>query len=83
MGIAHVLIKEALLDNDFVENYTEGYAGWKKMVLDEYAPEKVAAITGIDKMVIVKVAREFAGADKPVALCGRGSLPLTSLNPPD
>ena len=73
MGIAHVMIKESLVNNDFVENYTEGYAGWKKMVLDEYAPEKVASITGIDKMVIVKLAREFAGAGKPLALCGRGN----------
>jgi len=73
MGIAHVMIKESLINNDFVENYTEGYAGWKKMVLDEYAPEKVAAITGIDKMMIVKVAREFARAKKPLALCGRGN----------
>jgi anaerobic selenocysteine-containing dehydrogenase len=73
MGIAHVMIKESLVNSDFVENYTEGYAGWKKMVLDEYAPEKVAAITGIDTMVIVKLAREFAGADNPLALCGRGN----------
>jgi len=73
MGIAHVMIKESLINNEFVENYTEGYAGWKKMVLDEYAPEKVAAITGIDTMVIVKLAREFARADKPLALCGRGN----------
>ena len=73
MGIAHVLIKEFLVNSDFVENYTEGYAGWKKMVLDDYAPEKVASITGIDKMVIVKIAREFAGAEKPLALCGRGN----------
>ena len=73
MGIAHVMIKESLVSSEFVENYTEGYAGWKKMVLDEYAPEKVASITGIDKMVIVKVAREFAGASKPLALCGRAN----------
>ena len=73
MGIAHVMIKESRINNDFVENFTEGYAGWKKMVLDEYAPEKVAAITGIDKMVIVKLAREFAGAAKPLALCGRSN----------
>jgi len=73
MGIAHVMMKESLVNNDFVESYTEGYTGWKKMVLDEYAPEKVASITGIDKMVIVKVAREFAGAGKPLALCGRGN----------
>jgi anaerobic selenocysteine-containing dehydrogenase len=73
MGIAHVMIKESLINSDFVENYTEGYAGWKKMVVDEYGPEKVSAITGIDKMVIVKVAREFAGAAKPLAFCGRGN----------
>ncbi|MBW2296368.1 MAG: molybdopterin-dependent oxidoreductase [Deltaproteobacteria bacterium] len=72
MGIAHILIKESLFDNDFIENHTEGFAGWKKMVLDEYTPEKVAAITGVGKTAIVRVAREFAGADKPLALCGRG-----------
>ena len=73
MGIAHVMIKESLINTYFVENHTEGYAGWKKMVLNEYAPEKVASITGIGKMTIVKLAREFAGAGRPLALCGRGN----------
>ncbi|MCG6911214.1 MAG: molybdopterin-dependent oxidoreductase [Deltaproteobacteria bacterium] len=72
LGIAHIMIKESLFDSDFVENYTEGFVGWKEVVLDEYSPEKVASITGVDKMTIVRVAREFATAGKPLALCGRG-----------
>ena len=72
MGIAHVMIKESLYNRDFVENHTSGFAGWQRMVLDEYSPEQVAAITGVKKNLIVQVAREFAKASRPLAVCGRG-----------
>lgn len=72
MGIIHVLINEGLFDSDFVENFTSDFSGWKTHVMDDYTPEKVADITGIDAGMIANLARKFAGSARPVAVCGRG-----------
>ncbi len=83
MGIAHVMIKESLYHADFVENFAFGFDDWtdsqggrqkgfKTLALDTYPPEKVADITGVDKSVITALARTFARASKPLAVCGRG-----------
>lgn len=83
LGLAHVIIKESLYDKAFVENNSFGFFDWKdadgkshmgfrKLVLEEYGPDKVAKITGIDKAAIESLARDFGRASKPLALCGRG-----------
>ena len=48
MGLAHVIIKEYLYDTGFILNYTKGFEDWKRLVMDNYSPDSVAAITGID-----------------------------------
>ena len=72
LGIAHVIIKESLYDRKFVENHTTGFEAWKRQVMDGFDPARVAKITGVDSQVLTRVAREFAGAGRPLALCGRG-----------
>ena len=72
MGLAHVIIKEELYDNDFISNYAKGFDEWKQLVLDKYSPDSVAAVTGIDSGTIVVLARGFANASKPLAIFGRG-----------
>jgi anaerobic selenocysteine-containing dehydrogenase len=72
LGMAHTILSEGLYDYNFVSFYSEGFEPWRQMVLAEFAPEKVAQITGVDKEVIVGLAREFAKARAGVALCGRG-----------
>ena len=42
------------------------------LVKDDYTPDKVAAITGIKPAMIHKLAKQFAGAGRPLAVCGRG-----------
>ena len=71
-GLAHVIIKQSLYDRDFIDNHSSGFASWKKMVLDEYHPGKVAKTTGIDKAIITSLARNFARSSRPVAICGKG-----------
>lgn len=73
MGIAHVIIKEYLYDTDFILNYTKGFEDWKQLVMDNYSPDSVAEITGIDSGTIVVLARSFANASRPLAICGRGN----------
>jgi menaquinone reductase, molybdopterin-binding-like subunit len=83
LGIAHVIIKENLYNSDFVEKYSFGFydfkaadgvdhKGFKTLVLEKYSPEKVSQITGMDPNEIQLLARHFASASAPLAICGRG-----------
>jgi anaerobic selenocysteine-containing dehydrogenase len=82
LGLAYVIIKESLYDKNFVENYAFGFDDWTDengtshagfaTMVRNFAPEKVAQITGIDKTKIESLARAFARASKPLAINGRG-----------
>ena len=72
LGLANVIIKESIYNKSFVNNYSAGFDKWKRRILDGYSPEIVAKVTGIDKAVIVSLARDFARSSKPLAICGRG-----------
>jgi anaerobic selenocysteine-containing dehydrogenase len=83
LGVSHVLIKELLFDKEFVDSHTDGFEsfvtskgemkkGFRQTVLENYSPETVARITGIDPSAIILLAREFAKAKAPLALCGKG-----------
>jgi anaerobic selenocysteine-containing dehydrogenase len=83
LGLAHVMVKEGLFNVSFVPDHTFGFADWtsadgkehrgfKSLVLEKYPPEIVAKITGLNSGDIVSLARDFARAKAPVALCGKG-----------
>ncbi len=72
LGLAHVILSEGLYDRSFVESFTNGFEPWRQTVLDGFAPDKVAEITGVNRDLIVALARDFAKARAGVALCGRG-----------
>jgi anaerobic selenocysteine-containing dehydrogenase len=72
LGLAHVIIKEALYQKDFVRKYTTGFEKWKRPVMDGFSPDIVAKITDVDPATITDLARKFARASKPLAVCGRG-----------
>lgn len=58
-GMAQVIIKEGLVDYEFVSKWTSGYRAIEEAV-KEYTPEKVAEITGVPASDIVRAARAFA-----------------------
>ena len=72
LGIAYVIIKESLYDYDFVNNFSAGFDEFRRAVLSGYSPGNVSKQTGVDQSTIVALAREFARARRPIALCGRG-----------
>lgn len=72
LGLSQVIIHEALYDQKFVNNFSSGFVAFKKMLTADYTPEKVAAVTGIDKSSIISLGRRFAAAKRPIAICGRG-----------
>ncbi|HEX7419620.1 MAG TPA: molybdopterin-dependent oxidoreductase [Thermoanaerobaculia bacterium] len=73
LGIAGAMIAEGLHDREFVGDNSTGFDdgpdGGLSGILEQHFPlEKVAAETGVSVNVILRVAREFAGAQKGLAL---------------
>ena len=58
LGMMHVLIGEGLLDRDYIARYTLGFDALAERVRD-YPPNRVAAITGLEKAQIVGLARDY------------------------
>lgn len=71
LGLARVIIREKLYHRDFVENHTTGFDQWRQRVMADYAPGEVARATGVDATEIVALARAFAKARHPLAICGQ------------
>jgi anaerobic selenocysteine-containing dehydrogenase len=67
LGVMHVLISENLVDLDYIERHTLGYAQLRERVLAEYAPQRVAQICGLEVDEIVQFARDY-GTTKPAAI---------------
>ena len=62
-GMMNVIISEGLYDREYVENRTEGFEQLQEVVQD-YPPERVAEICGIDPEDLRAAARLYATADK-------------------
>ncbi len=83
LGIAYVIINEELYDKNFVARHTFGFEDWtdeegvqhvgfKTLVLRDYVPSQVEAITGVPVETITRIAREFATTRPAVAIGDRG-----------
>lgn len=79
LGIAHVLISEGRVDNNFIAEHTFGFDDWvehsgsrhtgfRTLVLREYRPNDVAELTGVPVETILRLAREFAANPPALAL---------------
>lgn len=66
LAMMNVIIRENLIDHDYIERYTLGFNLLSERVL-EYPPSRVASITGLDEDVIIRLAREYA-TTKPVVI---------------
>ncbi|MGH8597279.1 MAG: molybdopterin-dependent oxidoreductase, partial [Gammaproteobacteria bacterium] len=66
MALIHTIIEEDLIDRDYVERYTEGYAELAARAKTR-TPEWAATITGISAADIRALARDYARA-KPAAI---------------
>ncbi|MBE6015987.1 MAG: molybdopterin oxidoreductase [Lachnospiraceae bacterium] len=64
--IINLLIREDLVDHDFIDNYTVGFEELKVRCAD-YSVDKVSAITGIPADQIIEAAR-WIGSTKPLGL---------------
>jgi assimilatory nitrate reductase catalytic subunit len=70
-GMLHVLIAEGLVDTDYVEAHTSGFAALKEIVA-AYTPARVAEICGVPAADIVQAARWFGGSEASLSLYCQG-----------
>jgi anaerobic selenocysteine-containing dehydrogenase len=59
LGLAHVAFRDGLADLDYLERYTVGWEQFAERVR-EFAPARVAEITGLDAGAIERLARRYA-----------------------
>jgi len=62
-ALAHVIIEEGLVDEEFVEQHTEGFEDARRAVA-EYTPEEAEKITGVPAEDIRWTARRYATTAK-------------------
>ncbi len=63
LAIAQVISREKLIKDASKPKVMAGS-------LDDYAPEKTREITGLEPDQIIRIAREFGSAERPLAICG-------------
>jgi len=85
LGIAHVLVREGNVDRQFLKEHTFGFEDWvddsaighdgfERDLLENYYPERAARLCGCSATALVRVARQIARAEHPVALVGGEAL---------
>ncbi len=63
-GLMHVLIRDGLIDEEFIARRTDGFEDLRRLVLDEYAPADAARICGISAERITAIAHTIGKATK-------------------
>jgi formate dehydrogenase major subunit len=70
-GLAHVVIRDGLVNRAFVDERTEGYEATAELV-EAYTPEAVEEITGVSAADVVAAAHLYARSDRACILWGLG-----------
>jgi anaerobic selenocysteine-containing dehydrogenase len=84
LGVAHTLVREGRYDRRFVDERTLGFEDWtdedgrrrlgfRRLLLEQYYPDRVAHLCGCDPSLIVRVARRLGAATTPLAVAGGGA----------
>jgi anaerobic selenocysteine-containing dehydrogenase len=60
LSLMHVIWREGLQDDDYLSRATVGAGALRQRALEEYSPDRVAGITGIDVATIETLARRLA-----------------------
>ncbi|MGH9762103.1 MAG: molybdopterin oxidoreductase family protein [Blastocatellia bacterium] len=70
-GLVHILVREGMIDSDFIRARTEGFEQLKSIVTT-YWPERVERITGVPESELIRAARMLGTARSAMILTGRG-----------
>ena len=66
LGVMHILVRDGLIDQDYIANYTLGFEMLKKR-LEEWPPERASEVCGISTEIIEGLARDY-GTIKPAVI---------------
>jgi len=72
MGLAHIILRDGLHAAG-IEGNSTSFDEFRRMLKKNYPPNAVAHQTGVDEPTLEKLARNFAGSSRPLAVCGRGA----------
>ncbi|MEK7873394.1 MAG: molybdopterin oxidoreductase family protein, partial [Chloroflexota bacterium] len=71
-GLLHILIRDGLIDSDYIRERTEGFDQIKGVVAT-YWPERVERITGVPEAHLLRAARMLGSAKTAMVLTARGA----------
>lgn len=72
LGMMHVMLREGLVDSDFIAGNVIGFEEFSAGSLKECSPAKVSAICGLTPETIERMAFEYARARAPFIRLGSG-----------
>ena len=72
LGIMHIIARDDLADDAFVDKYVQGYEELRDDILPQYSPCVVSEITGLPVSTIEAMASEYAKARAPFIRLGSG-----------
>ena len=72
LGVMHILVRDNLVDHEFIEANVLGFPELTTEILPDYPPKRVSEITGLPEKAIEQFATEYAAAQSPFIRLGSG-----------
>jgi anaerobic selenocysteine-containing dehydrogenase len=72
LGLMHLLVRDDLIDHDFLTAHVQGFEELKEKILPDFPPEKVSLFTGLSKETIESMAKAYGIAKNPFIRLGSG-----------
>ena len=72
LGMMHVLVRDGMVDRDYVARATLGFERVERDVLPRFAPARVAEITGVTASDVERLAHLYGRAHAPFIRLGEG-----------
>ena len=72
LGMMHVLVRDHLMDEDFISKNVIGFDALAQKILPECSPEDMSVVCGLPGGTIERMAREYAAAQAPFIRLGNG-----------
>jgi anaerobic selenocysteine-containing dehydrogenase len=72
LGLIHVLVRDGLADRGYLARETVGFDRLEREVLPRFAPDRVAAITGLSRADVERLAHLYGRARAPYIRIGFG-----------
>jgi anaerobic selenocysteine-containing dehydrogenase len=71
-GIAHILLRDGLLDRDYIAAHVLGFERWATEVLPNFPPVRVAEIAGLTVADVERLAAMYGAAKSSLIRLGEG-----------